>query len=300
MDLKSFFSDLAPGVRRYGVVGSGIGYTLSPAMHNAALERYALKAVYRKIDIPENEWESFRSQIDDLNGFNITKPFKEKARAIGSVWGGAEGDFIGAVNTAHRDVRWRVANTDVEGFRTDAESQGIEWGGRRVVLLGAGGAARAALGALLKSPPSSVVLYNRHPDRARHLVGGFPPGGEIVHALGMRVAAAESDPGLQNAEVVINATPAGQRPGDSPPMPLAFLRAGMVVYDMVYNRETELVKAAREKGGRAVGGLGMLVNQGALAFELWFGEELKKLKYDPLELRRLMRGAAENALKEKP
>lgn len=299
MDLKSLFSDVAPGVGRYGVVGSGIGYTLSPAMHTAAIARYGLNAVYRKIDIPEGDWESFRSQIDVLHGFNITKPFKEKARAMGSGEDGAEWGLVGAVNTAHRRPRWRVTNTDVEGFRTDAESLGIVWGGRRVVLLGAGGAARAALGAMLKSPPSSVVIYNRHPDRARKLIDYFPPGVDGVRSLSLRVADSASDPALRTAEVVINATPAGQKPGGPPPMPLSLLQGGMSIYDMVYNRETELLMAARKMGCRAMGGLGMLVNQGALAFELWFGEELKKLKYDPLELRRVMRGAADNALKEK-
>lgn len=300
MDLKSLFSDLAPDVGRYGVVGSGIGYTLSPAMHTAAIKHYGLKAAYKKIDIPDEEWASFRSQIDLLSGFNITKPFKEKAHEIGPGVSGVEWGFVGAVNTAHRRALWLVTNTDVEGFRTDAESHGIRWADRRVVLLGAGGAARAALGAMIQTPPASVVLYNRHPERARKLIDRFPLGIDAVNSLHLRVADLESDPAFQSAEIVVNATPAGQRPGDPPPVSLSFLRAGMAVYDMVYNRETELLKAAREKGCRAVGGLGMLVNQGALAFELWFGEGPKKLKYDALELRRVMRGAAENALKEKP
>lgn len=299
MDLRSFFADAPPDHGWYGVVGSGIGYTLSPAMHTAAIKHYGLRAVYKKIDIPENEWASFRFQIDLLKGFNITKPFKEKAHEIGQGVSGVEWGFVGAVNTAHRRALWLATNTDVEGFQTDAESQGIRWAGQRVILLGAGGAARAALGAMIKTPPASVVLFNRHPERAQKVIDTFPLGIDAVRRLGLRIAASESDTVLQNADVVINATPAGQKPGDPPPMPLSLLRPGMAVYDMIYNRETELLKAAREKGCRAAGGLGMLVNQGALAFELWFGEELKKLKYDPLELRRVMRGAAENALKEK-
>lgn len=301
MDLKSFFQDVPVGHARYGVVGCGIPYTLSPAMHNAAILRFGLKAAYRKIDISEPEWESFLSQKDLLSGFNITNPFKERAREIGSGPSGVEWGFVGAVNTAHRPHLWVVTNTDIEGFRSDAESHGIEFGERHILILGAGGAARAVVGSfLLKNRPfpKSVTVWNRHPRRAEEMVGGFPLGFDAVRRLNLRVVRSETDLAFRSADVVINATRAGQNPGDPPPLDPATLRADQSVYDMVYHRETELLKAARARGCLAVGGLGMLVNQGALAFELWFGDELKKLKYDALELRRVMREAAQNAKKE--
>jgi shikimate dehydrogenase len=301
VDLKSLFQDVPAGRAWYGVVGSGIPYTLSPALHNAAIARYGLKAAYRKIDIPESEWASFLSQKDLLSGFNITNPFKEKAREIGSGPSGVEWGFVGAVNTAHRQALWVVENTDVEGFRSDAESQGIQFGNKNVLILGAGGAARAALGAFLwphRPGPKTVTVCNRNPARAEELVREFSSARSGVPPPRVRAARLENDSVFREADVIINATRAGQTPGDPPPLDPARLRPGQAVYDMVYHRETELLKAARAQGCLAVGGLGMLVNQGALAFERWFGEELKKLKYDALELRRVMREAAQNAKKE--
>jgi shikimate dehydrogenase len=167
----------------------------------------------------------------------------------------------------------------------------MAWEGKSIVLLGAGGAARAALFAL--GPQArSITVVNRSLDRARLLANDFDRGG----GDGKILVGQEVGEALGEADLLINATSVGLRDGDPCPVPTALLRPGLSVYDMIYHRETALVSAARRTGARTVGGLGMLVNQGALAFELWFEEDLKKVKYDPRVLRKIMGDAARAAL----
>ncbi len=308
MDLKSYFDGFPPKVRRYAVVGWPLSHTLSPAMHNAAIRAFGLNAVYRAVSVDPKEWEKFLSQADGLlQGFNVTVPYKERvaewsrlASQVPPVYSSSPWSEIGAVNTLLRtSLGWEAHNTDVEGFFEDCASLGISFQKSQVLLIGSGGAARAILlgfGFHGRERPASLYLTdvfqnkaNLLAEDARVLIEDFPisvvPSGDDV---------------VKSADIVINATPVGLKPGDPSPVDLSSLRPGAVVYDLIYHRETAFRLAARARGAADHGGLGMLVRQGALAFELWFGEELKdKAGYSPAGLRRIMGDAARTAMKER-
>lgn len=295
MDLEGLFRDVPPGRRCYGVVGYPIPYTLSPALHTAALESQGVDAVYRKIVVSPEDWPDFLRGADRLAGFNVTIPHKERARVFG------DGGFVGAVNTVYRkNGQWAAANTDVDGFWNDWGEQGIRADGRTVAVLGAGGAARAVLAAFHRhgARPKHLFLMNRTPEKAAVLAAETRRQGFSFPVTATDSGAEEI---LKSADVLINTTPQGQKAGDLSPVPPECLRPGQDIYDLIYHWETPLMAAARARGGRAVGGLGMLVHQAALAFDLWFGDDLrnKNVKYALEDVRAVMRQAAERALKEK-
>ncbi|MBL0350994.1 MAG: shikimate dehydrogenase [Elusimicrobia bacterium] len=302
-DLKKIFEGVGPDVGRYGVVGHNIPYTLSPAMHTAAMARFGIPAVYRTIDVSPDEWTDFVRQAGSLlSGFNVTVPHKERARSLAEGTSGAAWDFVGAVNTVRRSGDgWLVANTDVEGFYEDLRALGVSTGGKNVVLWGAGGAARAVLGALSLHPesaPARIDIFNRTEARVSSMLNDMAAHG----AVGLRRLSIHAPPpgeaarAVSNADLLINATSAGGDPliGSAP------LKRPVVGYDLTYRKPTAFMEAVRRGGGTVHGGLGMLVNQGARAFEFWFeGYLKKKVDYSFLELRRAMRDAAEKALKER-
>ncbi len=276
--------------RQFGVVGWPLDYSLSPAMHNAALSFFGFNAVYGALKIAPDKWDEFAKTLS-LDGFNVTIPYKEKVLGLAKILK-SNVSVCGAANTMVRGPDgWEAHNTDGAGLLEDLRDHQMAWEGKSIVLLGAGGAARAALFAL--GPQArSITVVNRSLDRARLLAKAFDRGG----GDGKIRVGQDVEEALREADLLINATSVGLKDGDPCPVPPALLRRELSVYDMIYHRETVLVSAARRTGARTVGGLGMLVNQGALAFELWFEEDLKKVKYDPRVLRKIMGDAARAAL----
>jgi shikimate dehydrogenase len=187
---------------------------------------------------------------------------------------------IGAVNTILVQNSHLIGhNTDGDGFLASLREEGFEPAGRQALLLGAGGAARAVLHALIKSR-CSVTIHNRTTQRTETL----------AHDMQVSVAADLSSLDLDCFDLLVNTTPAGMWPRiDTSPWPESLpLPSHWTVYDLVYNpAETQLLIQAAAIGARPIGGLGMLVHQGALAFELWTGRPA------PVEV---MRTAAEDAL----
>lgn len=291
MDLNNIFSDGALGARRFGVVGWPLDYSLSPAMHNAALAHFGFNAIYRALKISPEEWPLFAQNVA-LEGFNVTIPYKEKALGLAlSLKGNVS--VCRAANTLVRGpAGWEAHNTDGQGLLDDLRNQKMEWKGKSVVVLGAGGAARAALFSL-GSDARRVTLVNRTLDRAVVLAREYGAAG----MKGVVQVAQDIETSLRGADLLINATSVGLKDGDPSPVPPHCFRRDLAVYDMIYHRQTALVNVSRAAGALAVGGLGMLVNQGALAFELWFQDDLKKVKYDPHLLRKIMGDAARDALK---
>jgi shikimate dehydrogenase len=171
---------------------------------------------------------------------------------------------VGAVNTFWvEDGALMGDNTDVGGFDALArEAMGVPPAGARIALLGAGGGARAVLAAAERWRECTVALYNRSEALAAELAGHFSIITDVHQMM---------EPALRGAVMVVNATPVGME-GDRHPAPLEALESNSVVIDLVYRAgETAWVREARARGHRAVDGLGMLVEQGALAFERWFG-----------------------------
>jgi shikimate dehydrogenase len=256
-------------VNRVGIIGFPLSHTLSPAMHNAAFRALGMTdwlydAMEIPPDIPRHAVEEPRRH--GYIGLNVTIPFKEtsmrycvpdeKARAIG------------AVNTI--DFRTDVGtNTDVDGLIEDLQAHEVPLRGETVIVLGAGGAARAAVYGLWQQG-ARVLVVNRTRDRAEQLLT------QLTISAGVRDAevltldeAAERDVSL-----IVNCTPVGMYPYTeaSPWIEGVAIPRGVTLYDTIYRpARTKLMAQVEAAGGRAIGGLGMLVRQGAKAFEIWTG-----------------------------
>jgi shikimate dehydrogenase len=173
------------------------------------------------------------------------------------------------VNCIARDGEQLIGhNTDGDGLLASLRAEGVEPSGSRVVVLGAGGAARAAVLALGDAGAAEVVVANRSPERGAAAAGlvrngravGLDEGPEALTAL------------LAHADLLINATPVGMADGDATPVPREALHRGLVVSDLIYHpSRTPLMEAASEAGAQAHNGLGMLVGQAAAAFSIWTG-----------------------------
>lgn len=251
---------------RCAVIGWPITHSLSPAMHNAAYAALGMTDwEYEAIAIPPDIVRLSLRELRDHHfvGVNVTVPLKELAlphtrpddRAI----------RIGAVNTVTLSTM-QSTNTDVVGFMDDLAAHDVDVAGKRVLVLGAGGAARAAVYGLVEVG-ADVTIVNRSPERADKLVADL--------GVSARVLAA-ADAASLRPDVVVNATSVGMWPNvDASPWPddLPF-PSETIVYDMVYRPEhTRLMAQAEAVGGRAIGGLGMLARQGAAAFKIWTGKD---------------------------
>ena len=269
-------------VSTLGIIGDPVSHSISPAMHNAALRALAIEATYGRWPTPAAQLPARVAALRSpgMVGANVTLPHKvavapllDRCAAIAT--------YFGAVNTIVREPDGSLTgyNTDAPAFRDSLLALGLLLPESQAVVLGAGGAARAALWALREVGCPGITVINRTLDNASRLVR---PGEAALAAADPQAAAA-----ISAATLLINTTSLGWQPGDAAPTDLALLHPGLFVYDMVY-RPTPLLQAARSCGARAADGLDMLVRQAGLAFELWFRQPA------PLEI---MRAAAEAALR---
>jgi shikimate dehydrogenase len=233
-------------VRRFaGVLGWPLEHTLSPAIHNAAFRRLDLDWVYLAFPVPPERLEQAVAGLRVLGavGANVTMPHKETVMSLLDELSG-DARSVGAVNTI-QNVGDRLIghNTDVDGFsRFLTADAGLEVKGSRALVLGAGGAARAVVRALLDL--------------------------EVEDPVEWAVASAR----VEDFDLVVNATPLGAAGED--PLPTARFRMGQAVVDLVYEPPaTPLVARARESGAAGWNGLGMLVHQAAAALRIWSGQE---------------------------
>ena len=238
-------------------------------MHNAAYEAVGLNWSYLAFDVEPADVPAALGGMrvyGVLAGLSVTIPHKEAvARGVDRLSSLAKA--LGAVNTVVRepDGRLRGENTDGPGFlRALRDDEGFDPSGRRCLVLGAGGAARAVVKALSDAGAAEIVVVNRTPSRA-----------EAVAALATGCARVGVAAEAGEADLIVNATPAGMAgSGLEADLPLdpADLGSGQLVVDLVPNPAiTPLIEAARGRGAVAVNGLGMLVHQAALAFRMWTG-----------------------------
>lgn len=256
--------------QKVGIIGWPLTTTFSPAMHNAAFKALGMDWEYDAMAIPPDivRLGILEPQRHGYIGLNVTIPHKEEA--LKYVAGDAIANAVGAVNTI--DLRDMTGtNTDVVGLMTDLQAHGVPLQGERVLVLGAGGAARAAVVGLAGAG-AEVLVVNRSMDKARTMIANLS-----LHNLALRAEAMTLDDAVETGfSLIVNCTPVGMVPNveDSPwvhgvPMP-----RGVIVYDMIYRpAQTALMKQVVDAGGTAIGGLGMLVHQGAAAFKLWTGVE---------------------------
>jgi shikimate dehydrogenase len=271
-----------------GLIGWPVEHSLSPVMHNAAFDTLGLNWHYVPLAVRPGQVKTAIRGLAALGfrGANVTVPYKQAVLPfLDEITDTARA--IGAVNTiVVQHGRFFGHNTDCHGFLAALRDAGFEPNERRALVLGAGGAARAVVYALAQSD-CAVTVYNRTTERARVLAEDMRRVG--VHApvtwLLNPHALAELD--LDRFDLLVNATSAGMWPDiDVQPWPdtIAF-PAHWTVYDLVFNpAQTRLLSQAYAAGATAIGGLGMLVWQGAVAFEMWTGKgpvsEIAQLMYN--------------------
>ena len=249
-----------------GVIGDPVRHSLSPVLLNAAFVALGLDWVYVAFEVPEGGTAEALAAMRalDLAGLNVTMPHKTAA-AGGCDDLTPDAAALRSVNTVVPLGGGRLLgdSTDGEGFIRSLRDAGHDPGGKRVLLLGAGGAARAVALALGREG-SAVTVAARRADAARS-AAALAPAGEAIEWDAARLLAPEAD-------LVVNATPVGMT-GAGIAIAPSVLHPGQVVADLVYHPlDTPLLVAARGAGAAVVDGLGMLVHQAALAIERWTGE----------------------------
>ncbi len=268
----------APGTS-LGLLGHPVVHSLSPAIHNAALAALAKQDArfatwrYAKFDIaPADLGRALKLfHQKGFAGLNLTVPHKEAAFEHAES-ADAFASAANATNTLIRtDSGWRASNTDSGGLADALRNElGVELRGTHVILLGAGGAARAAAVQCLRDKAASLWIGNRGAERLQALLQHLTPLAGEVHVHGFSLAAPPAN--LPAGAVVINTTTAGLHGNHSAPLDLRQLPAPEKVYDMIYNPPlTPLLKQASALGLAHAHGLGMLVNQGARSLGLWIG-----------------------------
>ncbi|GHF30839.1 shikimate dehydrogenase [Deinococcus metalli] len=253
-------------------------HSLSPHMHRAAFQSAGLRGDYTAVRVPAPDLAAAVAGLrrPGVLGANLSLPHKEAALPLLDDLTPAA-RAIGAVNTIiHRGGRLTGENTDAPGLLEDLREHWPHGEGvpGAVVVLGAGGAARAGVYTALTLLGRDVVVVNRTPERARQLVASWPGAG----AWGRLEAADASSVPWTDVALVINASSAGLNNPEQTPLDAAYLRRlppGALVYDMVYAPpETRLMADARAAGLRAANGLGMLAQQARLAFTAWTGRDV--------------------------
>lgn len=279
-----------------GVIGYPLKASLSPVFQQAALDSLGIEAVYQSWPTPEDALETRISGLraQAVLGANVTIPHKEAVIPMMD-----ELDSlvrrVGAVNTiVNRNGRLHAYNTDVAGFlRALTERAGFDAAGRRCLIVGAGGAARAVVAGLIDAGADSVTVINRTYARAARLVEDLGPEATSTELGALADTPASWSAASPACDLLINCTSAGSAGSSAEsksPVPTDIIRSGMLVYDLIYRpSETVLMKEAKARGARVLGGLPMLIYQGAASFEMWTG------KPAPVDV---MFEAAEKALEE--
>ena len=251
----------------FGIFGDPIEHSLSPAMQNAAFRALGLDACYHAFRVVPGRLECaiLGASAMDFGGLNLTVPLKEKALEIESLHPDELALAIGAVNTISFERNQRITghNTDGMGALLALEEAGTMVKGRKVLLIGAGGAARAIAYTLMQEG-AEITISNRNIRRAQELaafVGGLGFGLQELEKL------------VPQADIIINATTVGMKAGDGKLFDGRLLHSRQAVFDIIYNRQTELLLDARAAGALAIDGVMMLVYQGAKALEIWTGKK---------------------------
>jgi shikimate dehydrogenase len=263
------------------IFGDPVAHSQSPAMHNAAYAALAMDRAYIACHVTPDRLRDALRAITALGllGVNLTVPHKERAVRM-MVQLTAEARLLRAVNCViNRNGELHGDNTDARGLEADLREQDVAVAGKLAVIIGAGGAASAAILAMIRLGAARIIICNRTVARANRLARSFARhlgargGGrphETIEAHGLDVLV--NAPTMSVAGIVINATPMGLKTGGFAALGYSHTSADCVFYDMIYAREaTPFLAPAIANGRRAIDGAGMLINQGVLAFELFNG-----------------------------
>ena len=258
--------------RIFGVLGYPAKHSLSPKMHNAAFKFLKLNACYKIFEIEPSKLKEFFATLQKrhIEGLNVTIPYKQTVLSYIKRTT-PEARMIGAVNTIKvAGSKLLGYNTDGEGFirhlKTDLKFDPC---GKKISILGAGGASRAVCVYLCKAGAQRIAIYNR--DRSKII--------NLMHILNMNGACTDliaashvADLRIEEADLLVNTTSVGMKEGAVSLVDSRHLHPGLIVYDLVYTRKnTRLLEDAAAKGCRTANGLGMLLYQGMLSFKIWTG-----------------------------
>jgi shikimate dehydrogenase len=263
-------AEVGPDIGLVGVIGSPIGHSLSPVLHAAAFEALGVPWRSFAFEVPAGEASAALAGVRELGlrGISVTMPHKDDVARLVDVRSDVA-EQLGAVNCVVNDEDTLLgANTDGAGFVASLQrGAGFSVEGRRCLVLGAGGAARAVVQALASAGASEVTVMNRTSARAEAAV-------TLAGAVGRLAEVGEIDAAAQ-ADLVVNATPLGMVGVDAPWLvDPSLLHSGQLAADLVYSpRVTPWLEAAATAGAATLGGLGMLVHQAAEQIELWTGRE---------------------------
>lgn len=254
--------------RRACVIGSPIAHSRSPLIHGYWLEALGIPGSYDKIEVKPGELAEFFASMAEKGfvGCNVTVPHKEEALKLAQRRT-ARAEEFGAANTIwiENGEIW-ADNTDSHGYEMSLDQEAPGWDtARRALVLGAGGASRAIIAALLRRGVEWIDCVNRSVERAEALATLF---GSKVHAARFE----EAPVLMKDADLLVNTTALGMRGKDPLVLPLETLKTDALVSDIVYvPLETDLLREAKARGHRIVGGLGMLLHQAVPGFVHWFG-----------------------------
>jgi shikimate dehydrogenase len=259
-----------------GLIGDPVEHTMSPPMQNAAFKKLELDYIYLPFRVKPEELPRAVAGLKALNvrGFNVTIPHKV---SVIPLLDGLDplAEKIGAVNTVVNDCGELLGyNTDATGFLRVLLGKSVQPENKNVVILGAGGAARA-IAYILAENGAHLTIINRKleldwaEDIAQLILEDFGREVIVMELIPRKLAKA-----LPGADILVNATSVGMSPaGNRSPVPARFLHSEMVVFDIVYNPlTTKLLGEAKAAGARTISGVDMLAWQGALAFEIWTGQ----------------------------
>ncbi|MGC9504294.1 shikimate dehydrogenase [Baaleninema sp.] len=261
-----------------GVIGYPIEHTLSPTMHNAAIAQMGLDYVYLPLPVPPERLDAALEGFAAIGvvGFSVTIPHKQAILPFLSEIT-PEAQAVGAVNTVWKtEAGWKGTNTDVAGFIAPLRAYD-NWGDRAAVVLGNGGAARAVVAGLAQLGSPEIHVVGRTPEKLDAFAGSWKNS-----PLDVQLNTHDWDelPNLMaDAKLLVNTTPVGMSPqvDRSPVEPELFdkLPPNSIAYDLIYTpNPTQFLKFAWERGATAIDGLEMLVRQGAIALEIWTGQEV--------------------------
>ena len=257
----------------FGIFGDPIEHSLSPVMQNAALLALGEDACYHAFRVSQEDLEDALrgAAAMGFSGLNLTIPLKEKALELDFLQPDPLAMAIGAVNTVSFGTKGLAGyNTDGWGALLALQDAGVKIRGKSVLIVGAGGAGRAIAYTLVQEG-AEIAIANRSLKRAEELAAQVGARGfSLCDLAGL----------VPHADIIINCTSVGMREGDARLLEGRLLQSHQAVFDIVYNRETELLQDARAAGAVAVDGVMMLVYQGAKALEIWTG---KKAPVDVME-----------------
>ncbi len=259
-----------------GLIGYPVEHSKSPIMHNAAFEFLGLDFIYLLFSVRPHYLKDAVSGLKALNvkGANVTIPYKEEVMGyLDEIT--PEAKFIGAINTIHnREGKLIGHNTDGQGFVTSLLADGkVKLEGQKVLLVGAGGAGKAVAVKLAERGVERLAITDKIAEKVETLVEKLRENIPDCPVYAVAAGDKEFEKAVFESTLLINATPVGMKERDPCVIDPHYLHKGLFVYDVIYNRDTPLIEAARKRGLKALGGMGMLVYQGAASFEIWTGQK---------------------------